>query len=84
MLCDARSYVGSPTGGGHGRRQRRAGGERGTLAVRFLFSDATPKPVLRTVKLREALPPDTPHVGVEERAEVLSRRNRAPQRRYGY
>jgi hypothetical protein len=63
------------------------GNERGTLAVRFLFGDATPKPVLRRVKLRElreALPPDTPRVSGEERTAVLSRRNRALQRRYGY
>jgi hypothetical protein len=52
--------------------------------VRFLFNDATPKPALRTVKLREALPPDTPRVSGEERTAVLSRRNRALQRRYGY
>jgi hypothetical protein len=65
--------------------EHRAVGPR--YLTRFLFGDATPKPVLRRVKLRElrsALPPDTPHIGGEERAAVLSRRNRALQRRYGY
>lgn len=63
------------------------GCERGTLAVRFLFADATPKPALRSVplaRLREELPPDTPGVTPEERSAVLARRSRALQRRYAY
>jgi hypothetical protein len=63
------------------------GGEQGTLAVRFLFADETPKPKLRVVKareLRDHLPADTPHVSPAERSAVIARRNRALQRRYGY
>ena len=63
------------------------GCERGTLAVRFLFADATPKPVLRVVKLSElaqALHPRTRRVAPAERSAVLARRNAALQRRYGY
>ena len=63
------------------------GSERGTLAVRFLFGDETPDPVLRTVKRRDleaALPADTPRVDAAERAAVLARRSRAVQLRYGY
>jgi ribosomal protein S16 len=63
------------------------GNERGTLAVRFLFADRTPKPTLRRLKLadlRDALPPDTPRLTQDERSAVIARRNRALQRRYGY
>lgn len=63
------------------------GSERGTLAVRFLFGDALPKPVLRRLPLSElaaALPADTPRCAPEERNAVLARRHRAVQRRYGY
>ena len=63
------------------------GGERGTLAVRFLFAEKTPKPKLRVVKtreLRDQLPPDTPFVTPEQRSSLIARRNRALQRRYGY
>lgn len=63
------------------------GFERGTLALRFLFADHLPKPTLRSVpraRLREVLPPDTPHVSPEARSEAIARRNRALQRRYGY
>jgi hypothetical protein len=63
------------------------GNERGTLAVRFLFAELTPKPTLRRVKLadlRDVLPPDTPHITEVERSERIARRNRALQRRYGY
>jgi hypothetical protein len=63
------------------------GSERGTLAVRFLFADATPKPVLRAVKLSElgaALHPATRRVSPAERSASLARRGLALQRRYGY
>jgi hypothetical protein len=63
------------------------GCERGTLAVRFLFPEATPKPTLRRVKLSElpaALPAATPRLSPAERSERIARRNRALQRRYGY
>jgi hypothetical protein len=63
------------------------GCDRGTLAVRFLFAEATPKPTLRAVPLadlRDHLPEDTPRVTPEQRSAVLARRNRALQRRYGY
>jgi len=60
---------------------------RGTLAVRFLFADVTPRPQLRVVKLAElhaALHPRTRRVDPAERSAVLARRQRALQRRYGY
>ena len=60
---------------------------RGTLAVRFLFGDSTPDPVLRRVPrhaLDDALPADTPRIDPEERSARIARRNRALQRRYGY
>ena len=63
------------------------GCSRGTLAVRFLFGDATPKPVLRAVPfegLDAALPASTRRIDAAERSEILARRNRALQRRYGY
>jgi hypothetical protein len=63
------------------------GAARGTLAVRFLLADATPKPRIRAVKLRELfdhLPADTPRVTPAERSAAIARRNRALQRRYGY
>lgn len=63
------------------------GSPRGTLAVRFLFADVTPKPVLRAVKLAEldaVLHPRTRRVDPAERSAVLARRQRALQRRYGY
>jgi Protein of unknown function (DUF1214) len=63
------------------------GCERGTLAVRFLFADATPKTLLRVVpfdRLRHELPPDTPTTTPGERSAVLARRSRALQRRYAY
>jgi hypothetical protein len=63
------------------------GNTRGTLAVRFLFADATPKPVLRVVKrseLPQALHPRTRRIAPEERSAVLARRETALQRRYGY
>ena len=63
------------------------GCERGTLAVRFLFADATPKAALRVVpfdRLREELPRETPNVTPAERNAVLERRSRALQRRYAY
>jgi hypothetical protein len=63
------------------------GSERGTLAVRFLLADGTPKPLLRTLKLSElgsALHPGTRRVAPEERSARLARRSRALQRRYGY
>jgi hypothetical protein len=63
------------------------GSERGTLAVRFLFADATPKPALRAVKLADldaALHPATRRISPEERSARLARRHLALQRRYGY
>jgi hypothetical protein len=60
---------------------------RGTLAVRFLFADTTPKPVLRRLKLGalpNALPAATTRITPAERSERIARRNRALQRRYGY
>ncbi len=63
------------------------GCERGTLAIRFLFAERTPKPELRVVPLaavRDALPAGTPRVSPAERAAVLERRSRALQRRYAY
>jgi hypothetical protein len=63
------------------------GCERGTLAVRFLFADATPKPVLRKVPARELeslLHPRTRRISPDERSAVLARRHLALQRRYGY
>ena len=63
------------------------GCERGTLAVRFLFADQTPKVALRAVpleRLHEALPAGTPRVSPAERSAVLARRSRALQRRYAY
>jgi len=63
------------------------GCEAGTLAVRFLFADETPKTTLRVLpfdRLREALPTSTPRVSPEERSAVLARRSRSLQRRYAY
>jgi hypothetical protein len=63
------------------------GCERGTLAVRFLFADTTPKADLRVVpfdSLRDALPAETPRISPAERSAVLARRSRALQRRYAY
>jgi hypothetical protein len=63
------------------------GHARGTLAVRFLHADATPKPSLHRVKRAEldrALPGDVIRITREERSARLARRNRALQRRYGY
>jgi hypothetical protein len=63
------------------------GCQRGTLAVRFLFPDTTPKTALRAVpfdRLRDELPRETPLVTSAERDTVLERRTRALQRRYAY
>jgi len=63
------------------------GCEAGTLAVRFLFAEPVPKPVLRNLplaRLRDELPPDTPRVTPEQRNSSLARRHRALQHRYGY
>jgi hypothetical protein len=63
------------------------GCEAGTLAVRFLFADETPKTALRVVpfdRLRDALPAATPRLTREERSAVLARRSRSLQRRYAY
>ncbi|TMA23854.1 MAG: hypothetical protein E6J87_24740 [Deltaproteobacteria bacterium] len=63
------------------------GFDRGTLAVRFLFADATPKTLLRVVPfdgLRRELPRDTPTMTPAERSAVLARRTKALQRRYAY
>jgi hypothetical protein len=63
------------------------GCEAGTLAVRFLFADETPKTAMRVVpfdRLRDALPAATPRLTREERSAVLARRSRSLQRRYAY
>jgi hypothetical protein len=63
------------------------GCDRGTLAVRFLFADTTPKTALHAVpfeRLRGELPRDTPGTTPAERNAVLARRSKALQRRYGY
>jgi hypothetical protein len=63
------------------------GCERGTLAVRFLFAESTPKAALRAVplaRLRDELPRETPRITPAERSAVLERRSRALQRRYAY
>lgn len=63
------------------------GCEQGTLAVRFLFADTTPKPVLRVVKgseLDAALHPRTRRISPAERSALLARRSLALQRRYAY
>lgn len=62
------------------------GQERGTLAVRFLFADELPEIRIDRVpaaSLRDALPEATPRIDPESRSEILGRRNRAVQRRYG-
>lgn len=63
------------------------GNTRGTLAVRFLFADETPRPRISVVKLAELsehLPVGTRRITREERDAVLARRHRALQHRYGY
>jgi len=62
-----------------------AGHTQGTIAPRFLLAEAAPVPELRVVplaKLRDALPPDTPSVTQEQRADALERRRHAVLRRY--
>ncbi len=62
-----------------------AGNLRGTLAARFLLADEAPAPVLRVVPLarvRDELPPGTPHVPPAARAASLARRRRAVLRRF--
>lgn len=61
-----------------------AGYTEGTLWGRWYGCDSTPLPTLKRVslaKVRESLPPDTPHVTPEQRAEELRTRVRACQRR---
>jgi hypothetical protein len=61
-----------------------AGFQQGTIYGRWYDCDSSPTPTLTRVKLaalREHLPPDTPVVTREERAEELRRRVRACQRR---
>lgn len=56
----------------------------GTVYGRWYDCDSHPTPVIKRVKLaelREHLPPDTPVVTPDERAEQLRRRVRAAQRR---
>jgi hypothetical protein len=61
-----------------------AGFKQGTIYGRWYDCDSAPTPTLKRVKLaelREHLPPDTPVVTPEARAEELRRRVRACQRR---
>ena len=61
-----------------------AGFKQGTIYGRWYDCDSSPTPTLTRVKfseLREHLPPDTPVVTPDERAEELRRRVRACQRR---
>ena len=61
-----------------------AGFYQGTVYGRWYDCDSCPTPTIRRVKASEVrahLPPDTPIVTAEERAEELSRRVRACQRR---
>ena len=63
------------------------GHRQGTLAVRFLFAEETPRPVLSRVpraELFDHLPGDVVRVTPDERSRILAARNRALQRRYGY
>lgn len=56
----------------------------GTINGRYLLTDASPEPLLHTVKLanvRAALPADTPSVSPAQRSEMLRRRERAAHRR---
>jgi hypothetical protein len=62
-----------------------AGHTAGTLAVRFLRAAAAPEVRTRVVPLAEVrrqLPPDTPRVTPEARAETLRRRHRSVMARY--
>jgi hypothetical protein len=62
-----------------------AGHEAGTIALRFLLAESAPEVRMRAVPLAELLshlPPDTPRVGAEARAEALRRRHRAVIARY--
>jgi hypothetical protein len=61
-----------------------AGYTEGGIYGRWFDCDSAPLPILKRVKLaalRDHLPPDTPAVTPEERAEALRRRVRACQRR---
>ena len=61
-----------------------AGFKQGTIYGRWYECDTQPTPTITRVKfanLRDHLPPDTPTVTVEERAEELRRRVRGCQRR---
>jgi hypothetical protein len=61
-----------------------AGFKQGTVYGRWYDCDSHPTPTIKRVKfseLRDHLPPDTPTVTPEERAEELRRRVRACQRR---
>lgn len=61
-----------------------AGYREGGIYGRWFDCDSNPTPVIRRVplaELRQHLPPDTPLVTPEERAEALRRRVRACQRR---
>jgi hypothetical protein len=61
-----------------------AGFKQGTIYGRWYECDSEPTPTIRRVKfaeLRDHLPPDTPTLTPEERAEELRRRVRGCQRR---
>jgi hypothetical protein len=61
-----------------------AGFRQGTVYGRWYDCDSHPLPTLKRVKfaeIRDHLPPDTPTVSAEERAEELRQRVRACQRR---
>ena len=60
------------------------GNTEGSIALRFLFAEHAPQPVLRTVKRSqvESALPDARRVEPAERAAVLTARRRAVMRRY--
>jgi hypothetical protein len=61
-----------------------AGFTEGTLYGRWYDCDSSPQPTIKRIPLKDLrahLPTDTPHVTKEQRAEALSSRVRAAQRR---
>ena len=63
------------------------GRSEGSLGVRYLFPDHVPQPSFRVIsadRIRAELPETTPRVDASERRQILERRRRAVQLRYGY